>query len=73
MEEYSKLLTKLMDGVVHSKKVRARDVLELSLVELAIYMKFLDKQKREIGSKFEKHVKKKPLTDPFKDITEEGK
>ena len=43
MEEYSELLTNLMDDVGHSKKVRSRDVAELSLVELAIYMKFLAK------------------------------
>ena len=70
----SELLTKLMDDVVHRpSEIRAKDVADLSVEELAIYMKFLDKQKREIGSKFEKHVKKKPPVDPFKDITEENK
>ena len=68
----SELLTKLMDDVVHRpSEIRTRDVANLSVEELAIYMKFLDKQKREIGSKFEKHIKKKPLADPFKDIKEE--
>ena len=71
---YSELLTKLMDDVVHRpSEIRTRDVATLSVEELAIYMKFLDKQKREIGSKFEKHVKRKPLGDPFKDIKEEEK
>ena len=69
---YSELLTKLMDDVVHRpSEIRTRDVANLSVKELAIYMKFLAKQKREIGSEFEKHVKKKPPEDPFKGITEE--
>ena len=68
----SELLTKLMDDVVHRpSELRSRDVADLSSEELSIYMNFLDEQKREIGSKFEKHVKKKPLGDPFKDIKEE--
>ena len=68
----SELLTKLMDDVVHRPaEIRTRDVANLSMEELTIYMKFLDKQKREIGSEFEKHVKKKPPADPFKDIIEE--
>ena len=68
----SKLLTKLMDDVAHRpSEIRTRDVANLSVEELAIYMKFLAKQKREIGSEFEKHVKKKPPADPFKDIIEE--
>ena len=45
----------------------------MSVEELEIYMKFLAKQKREIGSEFEKHVKKKPPADPFKHITDEEK
>ena len=57
MEEYSELLTKLMDDVVHSKKVRSRDVAELSLVELAIYMKFLAKSTSERKAEFDKRVK----------------
>ena len=68
----SELLTKLMDDIVHRpSEIRTRDVAILSVEELTIYMKFLDKQKREIGSKFEKHIKKKPPADPFKNITEE--
>ena len=71
---HSELLTKLMDDVVHRpSELRARDVADLSSGELSIYMNFLDEQKREIGSKFEKHVKKKPPEDPFKGITEEEK
>ena len=71
---HSELLTKLMDDVVYRPSdIRTRDVANVSVEELAIYMKFLAKQKREIGSEFEKHVKKIPLIDPFKDITEEEK
>ena len=71
---YSKLLSKLMDDIVHRpSEIRTRDVANLSMEELAIYMKFLTKQKREIGSEFEKHVKKKPLVDPFKGMAEEEK
>ena len=70
----TELLTKLMDDVVHRpSEIRTRDVANLSVEELAIYMKFLAKQKREIGSEFEKHIKKNPPIDPFKDITEEKK
>ena len=70
----SELLTKLMDDVVHRpSEIRTRDVANLSVEELTIYMKFLAKQKREIGSEFEKYVKKRPPADPFKDITEEEK
>ena len=71
---HSELLTKLMDDVIHRpSEIRTRDVANLSVEELAIYRKFLPKQKREIGSEFEKRVKKKPLADPFKDITGEEK
>ena len=71
---HSELLTKLMDDIVHRpSEIRTRDVANLSVEELAIYMKFLAKQKREIGSEFEKHVKKKHPADPFKDIIEEEK
>ena len=69
---HSELLTKLMDDVVHRpSEIRSRDVADLSIEELAVYMKFLAKQKRELGSKFEKHVKKEPPADTFKDIIEE--
>ena len=74
MAEYSELLSRLMDDVVHRpSEIRTRDVANLSMEELAIYMKFLAEQKHEIGSKFEKHVKKELPADPFKDITEEEK
>ena len=67
----SELLTKLMDDVVHRpSEIRTRDVANLSVEELAIYMKFLAKQKRTIGSKYEKLVRKKPpAADSFKDVT----
>ena len=66
----SELLTKLMDDVVHRpSELRSRDVADLSSEELSIYMNFLDEQKREIGSKFEKHVKKTPPADPFEEVT----
>ena len=68
----TELLTKLMDDIVHRpSEIRTRDVANLSVEELAIYMKFLAKQKREIGSEFEKHVKKQTPVDPFKDIIKE--
>ena len=71
---HSKLLTQLMDDVIHRpSEIRSRDVADLPIEELAVYMKFLVKQKSELGSNFEKHVKKKPSADPFKDITEEAK
>jgi len=71
---HSELLIKLMDDVVHRpSEIRTRDVANLSVEELAIYMNFLAKQKSEIGSEFEKHVKKNPPTDLFTDITEENK
>ena len=70
----TELLTKLMDDVVHRpEETRMRDAANLSVEELAIYMKFLAKQKSEIGSEFEKHVKKDPPVDLFTDITEENK
>ena len=71
---HSELLTKLMDDVVHRpEEIRMRNAANLSVEELAVYMKFRAKQKRDPGSKLAKHVKKKPLTDPFKDIIEEEK
>ena len=74
MAEYSELLIRLMDDIIHRpSEIRTRDVANLSMEELAIYMKFLDKQKREIGTEFEKHVKKKPPEDPFKGIPGEDK
>ena len=69
---YSELLTKLMDDVVHRpKEIRMRDAANLSTEELAVYMKFRAKQKRDSGSKLAKHVKKKPSTGPIREITKE--
>ena len=69
----SELLTKLMDDVVHRPSdIRTSDIANLSIKELAIYIKFLAKQKGEKGSKFEKLVNKPPPADPFKKITEEN-
>ena len=66
----SELLTKLMDDVVHRpSEIRIRDVANLSVEELVVYREFLAKQKSEIGSKFEKHVRKEPPADPFKKAT----
>ena len=71
MTEYSELLTKLMDDIVHRpSEIRTSDVANLSIEELAVYMKFLATQKREIGTKFEKLVKKPPI-EPIKEITKE--
>ena len=68
----SELLTKLMDDVVHRpEEIRMRDAANLSVEELAIYMKFRAKQKRDPGSKLAKHVKKKPSTGPTREITKE--
>ena len=56
---HSELLTKLMDDVTHNpKKIRARDVADLSVEELAIYMKFLDKRKKELSKEVGKLIKK---------------
>ena len=61
-----------MMSVHRPSEIRSRDVADLSIEELAVYMKFLAKQKGERGSKFEKPVKRKqPPADPFKEITEE--
>ena len=69
---HSKLLTKLMDDVVHRpEETRIRDAANLSVEELAVYMKFRAEQKRDPGSKLAKHVKKKPSTGPIREITKE--
>ena len=66
----SELLTKLMDDVVHRpEETRIRDAANLSVEELAVYMKFRAEQKRDPGSKLTKHVKKKPSTGPIREIT----
>ena len=67
---HSELLTKLMDDVVHRpEETRIRDAANLSVEELAVYMKFRAEQKRDPGSKLAKHVKKKPSTGPIREIT----
>jgi hypothetical protein len=66
----SELLTKLMADVVNRpEEIRMRDAANLSVEELAVYMKFRAKQKRDPGSKLAKHVKKKPSTGPIREIT----
>ena len=55
----SELLTKLMDDVVHRpEEIRMRDAANLSVEELAVYMKFRAEQKRNPESKLAKHIKK---------------
>ena len=67
---HSELLTKLMDDVVHRpEETRMRDAANLSVEELAVYMKFRAKQMRDPGSKLANHVKKKPSTGPIREIT----
>ena len=69
---HSELLTKLMDDVVHRpEEIRMRDAANLSVEELAVYMKFRAEQKRDPGSKLAKHVIKKPSTGPIREITKE--
>ena len=69
---HSELLTKLMYDVVHiPEETRMRDVANLFVEELAVYMKFRAKQKRDPGSKLAKHVKKKLSTGPIREITKE--
>jgi len=68
----SELLIRLMDDVVHRpEEIRMRDAANLSVEELAVYMKFRAKQKRDPGSKLAKHVKKKLSTGPIREITKE--
>ena len=72
MAEYSELLTKLMDDIVHRpSEIRMRDAANLSVEELAVYMKFRDKQMREPGSELAKYAKKKPPTGTIRVITKE--
>ena len=67
---HSELLTKLMDDVVHRpEETRMRDAANLSVEELAVYMKFRAEQKRNPGSKLAQHVKKKPSTGTIREIT----
>jgi len=61
-----------MDDVMHRpEEIRIRDAANLSVEELAVYMKFRAKQKRDPGSKLAKHVKNKPSTGPIREITKE--
>ena len=68
--EHSELLNKLLDAVANNPSaISLKDVANLSVDELAIYMDFLKEQKSKTGSEFSKHVvKKAPTADPFKDI-----
>ena len=69
-KEYSAELIKLMDDVVNRpSEIRMRHAANLSVEELAVYMKFRAEQKRDPGSKLAKHVKKKPSTGPIREIT----
>ena len=55
MAEFSILLTKLMDDVVHRPShVRSSDVADLTLDELPIYTKFPAKRTRELKVRVEK-------------------
>ena len=68
----SELLTKLMDDVVHRpEEIRMRDAANLSVEELAVYMKFRAEQKRDPASKLAKHIKKKPPTGTIREIIKE--
>ena len=68
--EHRELLTKLLDAVVNDPSaISFKDIANLSVDELAIYMKFTEEQKSDTESEFSKHVvKKAPTIDPFKDI-----
>ena len=55
---HSELLTKLMDDVVHSpSEIRMRDAANLSVEELAVYMKFHAEQMSDPESELAKHAK----------------
>ena len=72
MSEHSKILTKLLDDIVHRpEEIRMVDVANLPVEELAVYMKFRAEQKRDSGSKLAKHVKNKLSTGPIREITKE--
>jgi len=66
----SEELTKLMDDVVHRpEEIRMKDAANLSVEELAIYMKFRAKQSSDPESKLAKHINKGRSTGPVKEIT----
>ena len=70
MAEFRKLLTKLMDDVVNRPdEIRMRDAANLSVEELAVYIKFRAKQEHDPESKLAKHIKKESSTGPIKEIT----
>ena len=60
-----------MMSVHRPEEIRMRDVANLSVEELAVYMKFRAEQKRDPESKLAKYVKKKPSTGPIREITKE--
>ena len=60
MPEHSKILTKLLDDLKdRPSEVNAKDIADLSMTELAIYMKFFNKQSQ-------KHNKDEYGSDKFK-------
>ena len=67
--EHSELLTKLLYAIVNDPSaITYKDVANLNVTELAIYMQFTKEQKSDPESKFAKHVATKaPSIDPFKE------
>ena len=64
----SELLTKLLDYVAHNpSELRMRDVADLSVEELAVYMKFHAEQMSDPESELAKHAKAKAPA-PVRDI-----
>ena len=70
MADHSELLTKLLDAVVKDpSSIIFKDIANLSVDELEIYMEFTKEQKSDVDSEFAKHsAKQGPTTDPFIDI-----
>ena len=68
--KHSELLTRLLDSIENDPSaITYKDVANLNVDELAIYMKFAEEQKSDPESKFAKHVAAKaPSVDPFKDV-----
>ena len=68
--KHSELLTKLMDDIVNDPSaISYKDIANLNVEELSIYMKFTEEQQSDPESKFAKHVATKaPSADPFKDV-----
>ena len=67
---HSELLTKLMDAIVNDPSaITYKEIAQLNVEELAIYMKFTEEQKGDPESKFAKHIAARtPSVDPFKDV-----